>query len=147
MKDISIGKVFLAGILYTIVAQIVHSIGAALSMKYYLIEKYFPVWSKLMMPSAGPPPASFMMYSIAFGLIGGILISLVYGVIKDGIPGDTLANKGLVYGLLLFLVAGIPGSLALTLLINLPAMLIVVWAVEGLIIYLLNGMIIAKINP
>jgi len=100
-----------------------------------------------MMPAAGPPPVSFTMYSIAFGLIGGILISLVYGVIKGGIPGNTLAKKGLVYGLLLFLVAGIPGSLAMFLLINLPVMLILLWAIEGLIIYLLGGMIIAKINP
>ncbi len=138
-------RVIIAGIVFVIIAQIVHTGFAFLSMDYYLDETYFPVWSKIMMPGPGPPPAEFMYYSIFFGLIGGILFALVYAVIGIHSPGNTVANKGLMYGFLIFLVAGIPGALSMFLLINLPAMLIVTWAIENLIIYLIGGVVTAKL--
>lgn len=144
-SKISFGRILIAGILYAVIAQIIHTIGAMLSMSYYLMSDYFPVWSKLMMPSAGPPPASFMYYGIAFGLITGILLALVYSVIKGAVPGKQVYKKGIVYGMLLFLAAGVPGALSMYLLINLPAGLIWGWTVEFLVIYLLGGMAIAKI--
>ena len=51
-----------AGVLFGIIALIVHWIFAYVGMDYYLDPAYFPVWSKLMMPTAGPPPASFLYY-------------------------------------------------------------------------------------
>ncbi len=99
-----------------------------------------------MMPTAGPPPASFYLYSILFSIIAGILFAFVYVVIREGIPGKSILEKGLTYGLLVFFVGGIPGYLATYLLINLPTMLIFYWSIEGLVIDLLGGVIIAWIN-
>lgn len=138
-------RVFWAGIVFAIVGQIMHSLGAWASMKYYLMESYFPVWSKIMMPTAGPPPAMFMYYSIAFALVTGILFALVYAVIKQGIPGKTLSRKGMIYGLIVYLVGNVPSYLAFKLLIYLPCGLIWAWAIEGLIINLINGILVAKI--
>lgn len=138
-------RIILAAVIFTAIAQVIRSLCAMLGMKYYMDPKYFDVWSKLMMPTAGPPPASFLLYSILFGLITALLIVIVYNIIKKGIPGKTLVKKGLWYGLILFLAAGIPGSLALKLLINLPCGLITLWAAESLVIYLLGGMVIAKL--
>ena len=146
MGKISFKKVLVAGVLFAIIAQIIHTLFAFGAMGFYTDQKYFSVWSKLMMPTAGPPPASFMAYSLAFGIIGGILIALGYSVLKKGVPGKTRAMKGLVYGLLVFLVGALPGYLAIILLINLPLMLVFLWAIESLIIDLFGGMIIAWIN-
>jgi hypothetical protein len=144
-EKISFWRIFGAGILYAIVAQVINTLGAFLSMGYYLMEEYFPVWSKVMMPAAGPPPSSFYVYSIGFGVLMGMLFALVYSVIKSGVPGKTAVKKGLVYGLLVFLVAGIPLYLTLYLLIYLPAGLLWIWAVSSLIAYLVSGVITAKI--
>ena len=97
------------------------------------------------MPTAGPPPIEFYYYSLTFAFITGLLFTGVYTVVAKGIPGKTLVKKGLIYGLLIWLVGGITGYLAMILLINLPVDLIAYWAVTGLIINLLGGVAIAKI--
>lgn len=135
-----------AVILGTIIAQAVHTIGAMLGMRYYMNPDFSPVWSKIMMPSSGPPPASFFYWSLGLGVVTWILFAGVYAVIKNGVPGSGSIRKGLIYGLLVFLVSGLSGSLALFLLINLPKGLIALWAAENLVIYLVNGAIVAKLS-
>ena len=137
--------IIIAGIVFAVISQIVHTGFAFLEMDYYFDETYFSVWSKLMMPVAGPPPADFYYYSIGFGIIAGMLFALVYAVIGMHSPGDTVTNKGLMYGFLIFLIAGIPSALAMFLLINLPAMLIAFWTIENLVIYLIGGVTTAKL--
>ncbi len=143
---ISLWRVLASGVLFAIVAQVLHTVCAFLAMSFYTNPDYFSVWSKIMMPAAGPPPASFYVYSLLFGLLGGILFALVYTVIKGGIPVKAIAKKGLLYGFLVFLVGAVPGYLALILLVNLPFALIIIWAAETLVINLLGGMIAAWLN-
>jgi len=143
---ISLWRILASGVLFAIVAQILHTACAFLAMPFYTNPDYFTVWSKIMMPAAGPPPASFYLYSILFSLLSGILFAIVYTVIKGGIPVKATAKKGLLYGFLVFLVGGVPGYLALILLVNLPFALIIFWAAETLIINLLGGMIAAWLN-
>lgn len=143
---ISLWRVFASGVLFAVIAQVVHTVCSFLGMSFYTNPDYFAVWSKIMMPTAGPPPASFYAYSILFGLLGGILFALVYAVLKGGIPVRSIAKRGLLYGFLIFLVGGIPGYLSLILLINLPFALVVLWALETLIIDLLGGIIVAWLN-
>ena len=143
---IGVWKVLLAGFVFMIISQIIRTIGAFLEMNYYFDPNYFGVWSKIMMPAAGPPPTSFYCYSLLFAFINGVLFSLVYAYMKGGIPVKAWLKKGLIYGLVVFLIGGIPGSLALYLLINLPAMLLIYWAIETLIINLLGGIVVAWLN-
>lgn len=145
-SKISVWKVLLAGFVFMIISQVVHTIGSFLTMDYYLDPAYFDVWSKVMMPTAGPPPTNFYVYSIMFVFIEGVLLSLVYAYIKEGIPFKAWYKKGLIYGVILFLVAGISGTLGLYLLVNLPLMLLVHWAIQTLIIELLGGITIAWFN-
>jgi len=140
-----VARIIGAGILFGIIALIVHVIFAFVGMDYYLDPTYFPVWSKLMMPTAGPPPVSFLYYSLSFNILSGILFALVYTVIGSCVPGKQFMSRGLMYGFLVFLVGAIPGYLALYLLINLPTGLIALWIVESLIIYLIGGMVVAKL--
>jgi hypothetical protein len=138
-------KIIIAGAIVAVVAQIIHSVFAQFEMKYYILPKYLPAWSKLMMPSAGPPPASFMLYSLLFTFVGAILMALAYSVIKRGIPGSNVIQKGLFYGLILVLVSAIPFYLSMILLINLPLMLLTSWLIATIIHYAVGGVIIAAI--
>ena len=98
-----------------------------------------------MMPTAGPPPVSFYLYSLVFSIITGMLIAYVYTIVRSSFKQKSLVKKGLFYGLLVFLVGALPSTLGMILLINLPVMLLVAWAIESLIILLLTGMILAKL--
>jgi hypothetical protein len=132
-------KVFLAGLVALVISQIIHTMGAFLNMRYYLMEEYSAVWSKIMMPAAGPPPTSFYAYSVMFGFVNAFLFAFAYSIFKDSVPGRGVVKKGLAYGFLIFLVAGIPATLSMILLINLPQALIWSWTAEGLITFLAGG--------
>jgi hypothetical protein len=138
-------KIIVAAIVFMIVSEVLNMIEAQLTMNYYTDPTYFSVWSKIMMPKAGPPPVEFYYYSVIFSFITGLIFAGIYAVIEKGIPGKTLIKKGVIYGLLIWLVGGIAGSLAMVLLINLPIDLIAFWAVTGLIIDLIAGIATAKI--
>ncbi len=138
-------KIILSALIATIISMVLHTVAALVEMPYYLMANYFSVWSKLMMPTAGPPPTSFYVYSAVFALIGYLLFALVYNVVKSSLPGKAW-KKGLLYGLLVFAVASVPSSLSLVLLINLPVGLVGLWAAEGLIMSLFAGLVTAGIN-
>lgn len=143
-KKVSIARVLAVGVLYAIVAQVTHSIGAMIGMSYYSDPAYKAVWSRFMMPAMGPPAVNFYVYSITFGVLTGILFVLVYHVIKDAIPVKNVDEKGILYGLLVFMLAGLPSTMSLYLLINLPVPVIVLWAVESWVVYLIGGIIAAQ---
>jgi len=142
---ISWPRILAVAILYAIVSEIVMTLGAVADMSYYMDTNYFSVWSKIMMPAAGPPPAEFYYTGIIFQLVAGFLFALVYRVIKGSVPGKGWNNKGLMYGFLVFLVAGIPTTFMLVLLINLPLGLLLSWMLQSLVVYLIGGLLAAKI--
>jgi len=141
-----IGSVIFSTLIFMLIAQTIHIMGSVIFQKYYVSSDYYYIWSKIMMPHPGPPPKIFYILSFTFNFVTGALLSIGYRIIRSGIPGTGLLNKGLIYGLIIFIIGVIPGYLALILLINLPIALIVGWVVENLIIDLLGGIAIARIN-
>ena len=139
-----IWKIIVVGIVLAIIAQIIHTVEATLTMDFYKDPTYYSVWSKLMMSTAGPPTTDFYIYSIIFGIITGIIYALVYEMVKKSLPGKTFINQGLYFGLLLFLL-GTPMSLTMYLMFNIPTMLLIYWAISGTIIEFIDGVIIAEI--
>jgi hypothetical protein len=142
---ISWPRLLAIAVLYAIIGEIIMTLGTIATMSYYFDPTYFPVWSKYMMPGPGPPPAEFYYISIAFQLVTGFLFALVYNVVKGAIPGKGWKNKGLMYGFVVFLVAGLPTTMMLILLINLPIVLLLSWMLQSLIVYLIMGLVTAKI--
>ena len=138
-------KFLLAAVVFTIVGLLVHTIGSILEMGYYTNPAYSKVWSMIMMPVAGPPPAAFYYLSVGFGFLSALIYVYAYDILKKSVPGKESVKKGLSYGALLFLVATVPSSLSMMLLINLPFGLVASWATEELAVLLLGGVIIAKI--
>ncbi|PIN87364.1 hypothetical protein COV19_00025 [Candidatus Woesearchaeota archaeon CG10_big_fil_rev_8_21_14_0_10_44_13] len=146
MAKISLWRIIVSALVFLAVMFIVNNVGAILTMGYYTDPGYSSVWSKLMMPSAGPPPASFFYYSLSFGLIGSLLFIGTYVLLGSRLPFKSSAKKGAMYGFLVFLAGVLPGYMSLYLLINLPAGLIAWWAVLSLVIYMTGGIIAASIN-
>ena len=97
-----------------------------------------------MMPGKGPPPTGFYIYSIIFGIITGIIYAVIYSIINKSIPGKTITKQGLYFGFILFLL-GIPWSLTMFLIINLPSLLVVYWSITSLVIDLIFGVIVTKL--
>lgn len=137
----NIGRILLATVVATIIAQVIHTLGATLAMSYYTDPQYFAVWSKIMMPKAGPPPASFMYLSLLFSLITYLIFVVFYNYFQGSIKTENNLLRGLYYGIIIFLMMGIGGMMSLFLLINLPLALIAYWTIEGLVIFLLAGLI------
>lgn len=135
----------IAAVLMTAVAQIEHMIEAVLTMGYYMDPQYFAVWSKVMMPEAGPPPASFYAYSVVFGLISAALFAWAYSRLGSAIREKNPLRKGLAFGAIVFLVAGLPGVLSMYLLLNIPSGLLAIWTVSSLAVYLMWGAIASRL--
>ena len=131
---------------FVVVSQIVNLLLAAVTMNYYSDPNYFAVWSKVMMPAAGPPPEAFFAYSLIFSLITGTILSYFY-VRTHRLISGTATQKGAKYGFALFLIAGLPFFLTDYLLVNLPFGLLLGWLLgDGLIGYVLGGIAIARLN-
>lgn len=145
LKKVKILRWIASIIAVLVISLIIHNLGATIGMGYYMDAKYTDVWSKIMMPEPGPPPPSFMLYSIIFSLINAFFFVFVYLIISESIPGTGLVKKGLFYGLIIFMISGISSALGLLLLINLPGGLILLWTIEALIIYIIGGIIVATI--
>jgi hypothetical protein len=143
MVRINTPRFLLAALAYTVFAFILHLVGALLTMSYYLDPAYFPVWSKIMMPTAGPPPISFSVYSLILGFIAALLFTYFYLKIRPLFKGNSRARRGIIYGVGVFLIGGLPGFSMLWLLINLPLLLIIDWAIEGLIANVVGGVLVA----
>jgi hypothetical protein len=138
--------VILAAVIFAVVAQVVHTAGAIATMGYYYDAAYFAVWSKLMMPVAGPPPPEFTYLSLALGFVTSFIFVYAYVLLKKSIPGKDWTSKGINYGILLFLISTVPSTFSLLMLINLPTPLVMDWALEGLVIALAGGLVTAKLN-
>jgi len=134
--------IIIGGILFAIASQIILMGEVIATMDIYMMPEYFPVWSTLMMPDMGPPPAIFYVISISVSLGLAFLYSAIYGILQNGIPGMGL-RRGLNYGILLFLVSSLPAILGMWMLINLPAKFFIAGLVFGFVHYLVGGVIIA----
>jgi len=142
---VKIEKILLAVILFVVISEIIHTAESFLTMNFYTDPNYFAVWSKVMMSTAGPPPVSFYYYSIVFTFISGLIFVYVYTLVKSVIKAKVNWQIGARYGIGIWVVAGIPWTLTTYLLINLPPFLLIYWNISSLIVYVLAGIVAAKI--
>ena len=86
-------RIIIAAIVFAIIAQVLHTVESMLTMDFYMDPEYFGVWSKLLMPTAGPPPAEFFYASVISSLIIALIYAVVYDVVKGSLPGKTFIKK------------------------------------------------------
>jgi hypothetical protein len=106
-------KLLMVTVAMTVIAQVIHTLESILTLDYYMDPAYFGVWSKIMMPTAGPPPAAFYCYSVTFALVSWAIFGFVYEKLEGAIREKGEIRRGLKFGILVFLIAGIPTILLL----------------------------------
>lgn len=144
IKEIKWKKLFICGLIYFIFTTIIHQVEVILTLKYYLMPQYFGVWSKFMMPSVGPPPASFMIMSSTFTFASGLSIGLIYYYIRNLLPKQFWHRVTFFTDLMIgtsFIFFTLPAYL----LLNLPFQLLLSWFISGFIILFLTSLTLVKI--
>lgn len=144
IKEINLKKFFLSGILFTVVATVIHQIEAFLTMKYYLMPEYFGVWSKLMMPKAGPPPAEFFITSLVFSLVTGLGITAIYYYLRGHLP-ENKTKRIFYFADLMVGTSFLFSTLPIYLMLNVPTGLLISWFISNFIIMTIASWIIVKI--
>jgi hypothetical protein len=92
-----------------------------------------------------PMTGDWWYYMIALDLLEGILYGIVFTMLYNGIPGKGW-RKGLNYGIILWVVATIPGMLMTYLTMTVPDTIVVAWTFGGLIALILAGPAIAVVH-
>lgn len=136
--NMDVKGILVSGIVFVILSEVINTITAVFTMGYYTNPAYFQLWSKLMMPTSGPPTLLFYTVSIFLTLLIGVIFAWVYSLLRQSIPGKN-SIKGIYYGLILFLVSGLPFATTTYLLFAVPVFLLLYWTLSSLIIYLLSG--------
>lgn len=77
-------------------------------------------------------------------IFSGLMIALGYALLYKGIPGNGL-KKGLMFGLILWLIVRLAGELSWYAMSPVPFMLVVAGWLHGIIVMLLGGLVIAAI--
>jgi hypothetical protein len=133
-------KVLIASLVFLLVGQVLHHIGVFVSRGYYSHPDYYFLWNPLMisLTDAGGG-ANFIVTSIALGFISALLFVIVYTVVGRGFEGG--GEKGIHYGLLIFIVATIPYSFSMFVLLDIPEIIITLWAFQSLVLYVIGGLL------
>ncbi|MDD5569192.1 MAG: hypothetical protein PHG23_02150 [Candidatus Pacebacteria bacterium] len=143
-KNIRWGAIFVSAIIYTIIAFLARTGEAMLTMNYYMMPQYFSVWSKVMMPTAGPPPTSFYIISLLFSFVAGIILALFYNFIKDKLCAGYW-QKVVCFTGIVSVLAFVFSTLPMYLMINLPVCLMLIWFASSVVIFFVSSMVFAKI--
>lgn len=145
MSKINTGKLVQVGLIYTVVATVVHQIEAMLTMNYYLDPAYAGLWSKLMMPTslagtpiAGPPPAAFFITSLILSFVIGISLGLIYYYVRDMLPARQW-ERVFFFTDLMIATSFLFSTLPMYLMLNVPVGLLVSWFVSSFVILLISA--------
>jgi hypothetical protein len=144
LRELSWKKIFFTAFIYTLYTTVIRQIEAFLTMKYYQMPQYFGVWSKTMMPTAGPPPQEFFITSLIFTFYSGISLALVYYYIRALLP-KLFWKRVFLFADLMVAASFIFFTIPSYLLFNLPVELILSWFASSFIILLLTSLTLVKI--
>ena len=144
-------KLFIAAIAFTVISQIVHIAGAFADMNYYTDAANASLWSAIMMPSTSAPGMGFYAVSIFFSLITGLIFADAYSMTKHlftakkSFRSDKYWNVGLRFGMFLFMLTALTGTMSMFLTFAVPFALLVSWLAQSLVVSLAAGVAFAKI--
>ena len=144
IKKIDWKKTLLSGLIFTIIAFIARQIEAMLTLKYYMMPEYFGVWSKVMMPTAGPPPLSFMITSLVFTFVTGVSVALIYCYLKDFLPKEK-KKRVFYFADLMVATSFVFFTLPVYLLFNVPVALLFVWFVTNFVVLTAGSWVLVRI--
>ena len=138
------GKVLLVGLAYTVISTVVRMLEVVWTMRYYTMPQYSGVWNRMMMPTAGPPPAEFRMVSAVAAFATGVSLTIIYYYLRDYLPkgfwkratyfADLMAATSLIFF-----------TFPVALLFNVPYGLLVSWFLSTFVILVTTSIIIVRL--
>jgi len=143
-KKIHWQNVSLSALIFAVIAFVLWQVSSLLSMSSYTDPDYLGVWSKLMMPEAGPPPWSFMVISFVFSFITGLVLASLWDALKNFLPKEFWA-KVLTYVDIIAALMLVMFVLPMILMINFPMMLLFTMFITWIIIVFLGSLVFAKL--
>lgn len=144
IKKIPWMKVLLSSVIYTLIAFLVRQIEAILTVKYYMMPEYFGVWSKLMMPTLGPPPSEFMITSLVVTFATGVSLAVIYCYLREFLPKDD-KKRIFIFADLMVGASIVFFTLPVYLLFNVPFQLMLSWLITSFIIILAGSFVFVRI--
>jgi|GEM_PF-2851651 len=138
-------KIIIASVIFTVFSHLIHNIFTILGMEYYTDTKLNFLWSPLLLVQNNPNMGldSYYMF-IAVTFIGAMLFSIMYTIIGRNIKAHP-AKRGRDFGFFVFLGGIIPFILSISLTLNIPIGLLLLWSFENFIIYLVGGAMIGGV--
>lgn len=127
---------FLGGIAMVIADVVVY--GATQGYLLPLYQASVAVWKPM------EPLSAWLAWYLSLLVAEGILFGLVYSVLYNGIPGTNI-NKGINYGMILWLVGIVPGMAVTYLMMTVPTPIVASWLFGGLLDVLVMGAVLAYV--
>lgn len=143
MKHLSWKHIVVSGLIYSVVAVLFQQIEVYFTMKYYTDPALAGLWSKVMMPVAGPPPLSFFVVSLLFTVSTGIVLAAVFDYMK-GLFGKGYWKRVIGFTDIMVGLSIVFGYFPMYLMFNVPVGLIAAWLISGFFTTLLSAMVFAK---
>lgn len=122
-------KIVVGGLLAGLAIVIVGFVFGSLSANMYAMSPA-GMWKSM--------GQNWFVRMVIYDFVVGFILSYVYSVLKSAVPGAGL-QKGVIFGLLVFLVGTIPGLGMTYLTMNIRNKLLIVWLINGLANYVCAG--------
>jgi len=135
---LKVKRVIAAGIAATIVSFIWGFLTCGWLFNWVYTLEPTNVWKPM------EPLETWIAWMNVGGLILNIILAGVFAYIYKGIPG-TKIRKGLCFGLMVWLVATLPGMFSTYMMMTVNTTVVTYWIINALIEYLLLGVVIAAI--
>ncbi|HIH18541.1 TPA: hypothetical protein HA225_01040 [Candidatus Micrarchaeota archaeon] len=129
---------------FTVISQVVYTLGAFIDMPYYTDPANAGLWSSLMMPGNGAPGMEYFVTAILASFFTGFIYASAYVAVKKVFREKSYVSTGAKFGLFLFSVSFVTGFIMMQLMFSIPLGLQLSWLVQGLIVSVTGGIAIAK---
>ena len=140
-KNINYKRVVAAGIAINFISFLVGGGGYLLFKQVFELEPAY-IWK--WTPAMGLEIPINWLTLLLLNIILAIVFALIYAIISKGIPGQGI-QKGLIFGIIVWIVGPIPALLTMYLMINIATGALIYFALQSLFEWLVYGLVISAI--
>jgi hypothetical protein len=136
----NVKRIVIAGVVVWIVSSIFFFLTCGWLYKwvYQLPPNIWRDWATM------PATAVNLIGPHVIGIIRGLLFALVFAILYKGIPGKGI-TKGIVYGVLVWLVGALTGMASLPFYMTIATTVVIYWILQQLVLGVINGAIVGVI--
>jgi len=134
----AIVRIVLAGLAVTVFGAAVGMVTCGRLFNWVYTVEPVNVWKSM---EGGAPPVWFLLGEFAMA----ILLAAMYAMVCKGVPGGNRLVRGLLFGLLVWIVGMLPGMFATYTFMTVAPVVVLYWTIHALFVLPIKGLIIAAI--